>query len=177
MYCNSGFAGGSVGEEPACQCRRHKRHGFSPLIGKVPLRRAWQLTPVFLPRESPWTEEPGGLQAIGSHRVGLNCSDLVRMYCKPLGSSVHGIFQARIWVGCHFLFQGIFPTRRSNLHLLHWQVDSLPLSHERSPRHMVGALTICWMNAWMNDYECRLMWHCRHARKGFVIVLNRLECC
>ena len=33
-------------------------------------------------------------------------------------------------VGCHFLLQGIFPTQRSNPHLLHfphWQVDSLPL--------------------------------------------------
>ena len=26
-------------------------------------------------------------------------------------------------------FRGIFPTQGSNLHLLHWQVDSLPLSH------------------------------------------------
>ena len=32
-------------------------------------------------------------------------------------------------VSCHFLFQGIFPTQRSNPHLLHWQADSLPLSH------------------------------------------------
>ena len=34
-------------------------------------------------------------------------------------------------VGCHFLLK-IFPTQGSNphfLHLLHWQVDSLPLSH------------------------------------------------
>ena len=29
------------------------------------MRRAWQTTPVFLPEESPWTEEPGGLQVIG----------------------------------------------------------------------------------------------------------------
>ena len=27
---------------------------------------------------------------------------------------------------CHFLLQGIFPTQVSNLHLLHWRVDSLP---------------------------------------------------
>ena len=27
---------------------------------------AWQLTPVFLPGESPWTEEPGQLRSIGS---------------------------------------------------------------------------------------------------------------
>ena len=34
--------------------------------------------------------------------------------------------------GCHFLLQGIFPTQELNphlLHLLHWLVDSLPLSH------------------------------------------------
>ena len=30
-------------------------------------------------------------------------------------------------VGCHFLFQGIFLTQGSNLSLLHWQADSLPL--------------------------------------------------
>ena len=35
-----------------------------------PLRRAWQPTPVFLPGESPWTEELGGLQSMGSQEVG-----------------------------------------------------------------------------------------------------------
>ena len=35
-----------------------------------PWRRAWQPTPVSLPEEYPWTEEPGGLQAMGSQRVG-----------------------------------------------------------------------------------------------------------
>ena len=29
--------------------------------------------------------------------------------------------------GCHILFQGIFLTQGFNLHLLHWQADSLPL--------------------------------------------------
>ena len=36
-------------------------------------------------------------------------------------------------VGCHFLLQGIVPTQGSNQHPLHWQVDSLPLSQQRSP--------------------------------------------
>ena len=35
-----------------------------------PWRRAWQPTPVFLPGEFPWTEEPGGLQSMGLQRVG-----------------------------------------------------------------------------------------------------------
>ena len=37
---------------------------------KDPRRGKWQPTPVFLPEESPWTEEPGGLQSTGLQRVG-----------------------------------------------------------------------------------------------------------
>ena len=40
-------------------------------------------------------------------------------------------------VGCNFLLQGIFLTQGSNLSLLHWQVDSLPLSHQGSPSFVV----------------------------------------
>ena len=40
------------GKEPACQFRRHKRCGFDPCVRKIPWRRAWKLTPVFLPEES-----------------------------------------------------------------------------------------------------------------------------
>ena len=42
------------------------------LGGEDPQRRAWQPTPVFLPGESPWTEEPGKLQSMGLQRVGYN---------------------------------------------------------------------------------------------------------
>ena len=54
------------------------------------------------------------------------------------GSSVHGIFfpGKNTGVGCHFSPQGIFLTQGSNpgfLHLLHWQADSLLLSHLGSP--------------------------------------------
>ena len=46
--------------------------------------------------------------------------------------------------GCHFLLQGIFPTQRLNLcllHLLHWQVDSLPLAPPCSV--FQSCLTLC----------------------------------
>jgi len=47
------------------------------------------------------------------------------------------------WSGLQFLLQGIFLTQGSNPHLLsllHWQVDSLPLSHLGSPMkgHVYG---------------------------------------
>ena len=44
-----GFPGDVSGKEPACQSRRHKRLGFNPWVRKIPWRRAWQPTPVFLP--------------------------------------------------------------------------------------------------------------------------------
>ena len=47
-----GFPGGTGGEETACQCRRHKRRGFDPWVGKIPWRGPWQPTPVFLLGES-----------------------------------------------------------------------------------------------------------------------------
>ena len=62
----SGFPGGTSGKEPTCQCRRYKIPGFNPWVRKIPWRRAWQSTSVFLPGESSWTEEPGGLQSIWS---------------------------------------------------------------------------------------------------------------
>ena len=52
-----GFPGGTIGKEPTCQCRKHKRCELDPWVGKIPWKRAWQPTPVFLPGESPWTEE------------------------------------------------------------------------------------------------------------------------
>ena len=40
------------------------RPGFDPWVGKFPWKRAWRPTPVVLPGESPWTEEPDKLQQL-----------------------------------------------------------------------------------------------------------------
>ena len=101
----------------------------------------------------PW-DSPGKNIGVGCHfllqcikvksesEVAQSCLTLRdRMNCSLPGTSIHGIFQARVLgkntgVGCHFLLQGIFPTQGSNpqlLHFLHWQVGSLPLSHLQSP--------------------------------------------
>ena len=46
------FPSGVSGKQPVRQCRRCRRHWSNPCIEKMPWRRAWQLTPVFLPGES-----------------------------------------------------------------------------------------------------------------------------
>ena len=52
---------------------------------------------------------------------------------SPPGSSVHGIFQARILEQIAISYSKDLPNPGIKLtfpaYLLHWQVDSLPLSH------------------------------------------------
>ena len=47
-----GLPGGASGEEPASQYSRFKRHWFNPWVRKIPWRRAWEPTPVFLSAKS-----------------------------------------------------------------------------------------------------------------------------
>ena len=67
---SQGFPGGASGKEPACQCRRHKRHRFDPLEEGLAIHSS------ILARRIPWTEEPGRLQSMESQRAGHNYSDL-----------------------------------------------------------------------------------------------------
>ena len=92
-----------------------------------------------------------------AHSVHQSCPTL----CDPMDynlpdSSVHGIFQARRWVTCHFFLQRIFPTQGLNLslwHPLHWQEGSLPLVPPGKPSpalyhlgkiHFFSHLSICY---------------------------------
>ena len=60
------------GKESTCQCRSHRRPGFDPWVRKIPWRRKWLCTPVFLPGKFHGQRECGGPQFIGSQRTGHN---------------------------------------------------------------------------------------------------------
>ena len=64
-----GFPGGTTGKEPACQFRRHRDGGSIPGSGRS-LEEGMATHSSILAWRIPWTEEPGGLQSIGSQRVG-----------------------------------------------------------------------------------------------------------
>ena len=66
-----GFPGGASGKEPTCQCRRHKRHGFDSWVRKIPWRRAWQPTPVFLPGESHGHRSLVGYSPLGCKELDM----------------------------------------------------------------------------------------------------------
>ena len=135
------FPGGAGGKEPSCHCRSPERRGLDPWVRKIPWRRAWQPTPVFL---------SGELQSIvlqrlkwlstAQHTIVLShCCSVAKSYltlwepmdCSPPGSFVMGFPRQEYWSGLSFPSPGHLPG--SNPHLLRWQADSLPLSHQGSP--------------------------------------------
>ena len=72
-----GFSGDASGKEPTCQSRRHRRPRFDPWVRKIPWKKKWQPTPVFLPGESHGQRRlrgysPWDLKEMGSQRVGLS---------------------------------------------------------------------------------------------------------
>ena len=64
-------------------------------------------------------------------KSGLTLCDF--MDCSLPGSSVHGIFQARILEGVPFPSRGDLPDPGIESRLLHGQAGSLPLSQQGSP--------------------------------------------
>ena len=75
-----GFLGGAGGKEPSCQCRKHKRHGFSPWVEKVCWRRLWQPTPVFWPRESYGQRSLKGYSSLGRKESDTTKATLAHMH-------------------------------------------------------------------------------------------------
>ena len=50
-------------------CLQCQRHGFGPWVGKIPWRRKMATGSSFLAWESPWTEDSGGRQSMGSQEL------------------------------------------------------------------------------------------------------------
>ena len=64
-----GFSGGSMVKYLPPSEGRLRKHRFDPWVRKIPWRRTWKPTAVFLPGKIPSTEEHGKLQSMKSQRV------------------------------------------------------------------------------------------------------------
>ena len=122
-----GFPSGSVVKNPPANTGDT---GFSPWVEKIPWRRKWQPTPLFLPGKShgqrslvgysPWGCKESDTAAAAAKSL-QSCPTLCDpVDCSPPGFSVHGILQARTlkWVR-HYLGtkqQQTNPTVISPLH-------------------------------------------------------------
>ena len=99
-------------------------------------------TEILVPRGSPgWGHRLKWDFSFSDEEVDLGIVDVLvaqscltlcdPMDCSPPGSSVHGISQTRIleWVAIFSSRGSSHPRNLPNPCLLHWQEDSLPLSH------------------------------------------------
>ena len=114
------FPGDTSVKEPTCQCRRHRRRGFNPWVGKIPCRRAWQPTLVFLPGKSHGHRKLAGYNPQWKWSCSV-MSDSFRPH-RPHrgalpGSSVHGIFQAIVleWIAISFCSRSSRPRDRTRV--------------------------------------------------------------
>ena len=124
------------GKESTCQYRSYWRLMLHPLVWKIPCRRKWQSTPVFLPGKSHGQRSLVGY-SLWVCKKWTQLRDWAHTKCNR---ELKLLFKEKIcsWnspgknagVGCYALLQGIFLTQGSNpsfLCLLHRQVGSLPL--------------------------------------------------
>ena len=75
-----GFPGSSVDKESACQCKRCR---FDPWVRKIPWRRKWQLTPIFLPETSSGQRRLVGCSPWGCTLLGTT---------EQLGTHSHHLY-------------------------------------------------------------------------------------
>ena len=131
-----------------------------------------------MPKGWVWKRRCGGHVQFFATPWTVPCQDPLSMGC----------FRQEYWSGkCHFLLQGIFPTQGLNLRLLYRQADSLPLSHQGSPKEkmvsfklytepyhfiyfLIGKKWICLERntlhrQWVGPYHCILTrWSLKFSR-------------
>ena len=82
-----GFPDGASGKESACQCRRRKRHGFDPWVGKISWRRTCQPPLVFLPGKSQGQRTLEGYSPWG--RQESNMTEPTHFFKHPVSKYSH----------------------------------------------------------------------------------------
>ena len=98
------------GKGSASQCRRHRRCGFSPWVGKIHWKRKWQPAPVFLLGKSHGQRSLAGYSR-GVSKTRVN--DRVHT-CTQSAFCVHSLFMLLLkslmwvllilWETCRFFF-------------------------------------------------------------------------
>ena len=94
-----GFTRWLSGKESTCQCRRCRRCQFNPWVRKIPWRRKWQPTPVFLPEKLHGPKSLGGYSP-WSHRE----SDMTEQMSKFINLSATSNFLLSLYIpSIHFI--------------------------------------------------------------------------
>ena len=84
LIISQGVPGSSEAKKSSCQCRRC---GFHPRVERIPWRRKWQPTPVFLPGKSHGQRSLAGFSPWGHKRVKNNLATELQLSLKTVLST------------------------------------------------------------------------------------------
>ena len=104
-------------KESACQCRRRKKYGFDPWIRKIPWRRKWQATPVFLPEESQVQRRLAGYSPWG-------CKELDMVECLSAHTHTHTHIYTHKWTYDKFCVNFKFLQLQNNCYVQWLSLES-----------------------------------------------------
>ena len=122
IFYKMGFHGGSVSKESTCQCRKHR---FNSWVRKIPWKRRWQPTPVFL------SGKPHGQRSLAGYSPwGRNESDTTERLTQNQG--VHRVWNMdrkgwpRIcpvvqWLRLHLPIRGSIPGQGAKIPHASWR--------------------------------------------------------
>ena len=102
LFRSWGFPGGADGEESACNARGP---GFHPWVRKIPWRKKWLLTPVFLPEEFH-----GQRILVGYSPWGCKESDMTGQLSRNSLKRVKVLYSQLTWV----VFSWIYLMQENN---------------------------------------------------------------
>ena len=158
------------GRESTCQRRRYRRCGFDPWVGKMPWRREWQSTPVFLPGK------PHGQRSLAGYSLwGLKESDTTeRQYTLGhlhllLAEWFRAVTVFLSEVSLVGLVVRMPPTYRRKIHSSrHRSFRSLA---QVSPKMIGGFLNLCGRNVQRCCFCC-VFGSC-HSKAKFLVTLGQ----
>ena len=81
------------GKEPPCQCRRRRRLGFNPCVGKISWRRKRQPIPVFLPGKSHGQRSLEGYSPRGHKESAMTYRPSMKRVHNTLSLAILPLFQ------------------------------------------------------------------------------------
>ena len=116
-------------KESACQCRRHKRRGFNPWVGKIPWRRKWQPAPVPLPGKSHGRRSLAGYSPWG---------------CKESDTTEAEHAQVGTKVAERLLVQSLFFQLCCKETMISWGWEVLGVHTARASLCPLGNSPTCW---------------------------------
>ena len=114
-----GFPNGTSSKESTCQCRRY---GFDPWVEKIPWRRKWQSTPVFLPGKSHGQRNLEGYSPWGPKE-----SDMTEHAHKDRRWKAN-MFISSIYIPDHHLKPSLSTSHLKHLSQSQWPTTSQTLS-------------------------------------------------